>query len=92
MGEDLKIRIMAVDDEPTVLDPLKIMLEARGYEVLAIEDSREALKRLENEKRATVSEVLTVGISSPDIPDHRRTQSMSQNSCICQKDPRSENR
>jgi CheY-like chemotaxis protein len=46
----MKIRIMAVDDESAVLDPLKIMLEAHGYEVLAIEDSRKALKRLENEK------------------------------------------
>jgi CheY-like chemotaxis protein len=42
----MKIRIMAVDDEPTVLDPLKIMLEAHGYEVLAIEHSRGALKQV----------------------------------------------
>lgn len=41
---------MAVDDEPAVLELLKTMLETRGYEVLAIEDSREALKRLEVEK------------------------------------------
>jgi len=46
----MKIKIMAVDDEPAVLDVLKIMLEAHGYEVLAIKDSREALKRLEVEK------------------------------------------
>jgi len=41
---------MAVDDEPAILDPLKVMLEAHGYEVLTIRDSREALKRLEDEK------------------------------------------
>jgi len=46
----MKIKIMAVDDEPEVLDLLKTMLETRGYKVLAIEDSREALKRLEVEK------------------------------------------
>ena len=46
----MKIRIMAVDDEPAILDPLKVMLEAHGYEVLTIRDSREALKRLEDEK------------------------------------------
>ncbi|MGA3328266.1 MAG: response regulator [Terriglobia bacterium] len=46
----MKIKIMAVDDEPDVLELLKTMLETRGYEVLAIEDSREALKRLEVEK------------------------------------------
>jgi DNA-binding response OmpR family regulator len=41
---------MAVDDEPAVLDLLKTMLDSRAYEVLTIEDSREALKRLEVEK------------------------------------------
>jgi CheY-like chemotaxis protein len=46
----MKIKIMAVDDEPAVLGLLKTILETRGYEVLAIEDSREALKRLEVEK------------------------------------------
>jgi CheY-like chemotaxis protein len=46
----MKIKIMAVDDEPKVLDLLKTLLENRGYQVLAMEDSREALKRLEDEK------------------------------------------
>ena len=46
----MKIKIMAVDDEPEVLDLLKTMLETHGYEVLATDDSREALKRLEVEK------------------------------------------
>ncbi|MGA2982292.1 MAG: response regulator [Terriglobia bacterium] len=46
----MKIRIMAVDDEPAILDPLKVMLEAYGYGVVTIKDSREALKRLEVEK------------------------------------------
>jgi CheY-like chemotaxis protein len=46
----MKIKIMAVDDEPAVLNALEIMLEAHGYEVLATKDSREALKRLEVEK------------------------------------------
>ena len=46
----MKIKIMAVDDEPAVLGPLKIMLEAHGYEVLAIDDSRDALKLLGLEK------------------------------------------
>jgi CheY-like chemotaxis protein len=50
LAENMKIRIMAVDDEPAVLDLLKPMVETHGYEVLAIGDSREALKRLEDEK------------------------------------------
>ena len=40
----MKIKIMAVDDEPEVLHLLKTMLEAHGYDVLAIGDSRDALK------------------------------------------------
>jgi DNA-binding response OmpR family regulator len=46
----MNIRVMAVDDEPAVLNLLKTLLVSHGYEVLAIEDSREALKRLEDEK------------------------------------------
>jgi len=46
----VKIKIMAVDDEPVVLSMLKTLLQALGYQVLAIGDSREALKRLKIEK------------------------------------------
>ena len=42
----MKIKIMAVDDEPAVLNTLKTLLVAQGYQVVAIADSREALKRL----------------------------------------------
>jgi CheY-like chemotaxis protein len=46
----MKIKIMAVDDEPAVLNLLKTLLVSHGYEVLAIEDSREAVERLQVEK------------------------------------------
>lgn len=46
----MKLKIIAVDDELAVLDMMKTTLETRGYEVLAIADSRAALKRLEVEK------------------------------------------
>ena len=68
----MKIKIMAVDDEPAVLDPLKIMLEARGYEVLAINDSREALKRLEVEK----VEGLFVDVNMPHLNGFELTQAV----------------
>lgn len=46
----MKLRIMAVDDEPTVLNMLKAQLESMGCEVINVVDSREALKRLGEEK------------------------------------------
>jgi CheY-like chemotaxis protein len=50
MGENMKIKIMAVDDDPLDLRLLKTSLEPYGYEVLAVGDSRDALKLLEIEK------------------------------------------
>ena len=46
----MKLRVMAVDDEPAVLNLLKAQLESHGFQVIDIVDSREALKRLGEEK------------------------------------------
>lgn len=46
----MKIKIMAVDDEPAILQLLKTQLESLGCEVQGIVDSREAAERLEVEK------------------------------------------
>jgi CheY-like chemotaxis protein len=50
IGGNMKIKIMAVDDDPLDLRLLKASLEPYGYEVLAVGDSRDALKLLEVEK------------------------------------------
>jgi CheY-like chemotaxis protein len=46
----VKLRVMAVDDEPAVLNLLKAQLEAMGCEVVQVADSREAVERLNIEK------------------------------------------
>lgn len=46
----MSLRILVVDDEVPVLRLFKNMVEPLGYEVLALEDSREAVKRLERDK------------------------------------------
>ncbi|HMD84637.1 MAG TPA: response regulator [Terriglobia bacterium] len=46
----MKLRVMAVDDEPAVLNVLKLQLEFCGCEVIDMLDSREALARLREEK------------------------------------------
>jgi CheY-like chemotaxis protein len=46
----VKINIMAVDDEPAVLDLLKTQLESLGCEVQGFVDSREAAERLKVDK------------------------------------------
>ena len=46
----MKLRIMAVDDEPAILNLLKSQLESHGFIVIDVADSREALDRLKEEK------------------------------------------
>ncbi len=46
----MKLRVMAVDDEPGVLIVLKKQLETMGCEVVEMADSRKALERLKSEK------------------------------------------
>jgi CheY-like chemotaxis protein len=46
----MAMKLMIVDDEPDVLKVLKALLESLGYEVLALSDSREAARRVEQQK------------------------------------------
>lgn len=46
----MKLRVMAVDDEPAILNLLKTQLASLGCEVIDVQDSREALERLKSEK------------------------------------------
>jgi CheY-like chemotaxis protein len=49
-GCRVKLRVMAVDDEPAILNLLKVQLGILGCEVIDIADSREALERIQREK------------------------------------------
>ena len=46
----MKHKIMIVDDEPDVVDAVRTMLEAEGYEVLSAYSGKECLQKLKNEK------------------------------------------
>ena len=46
----MKLRVMAVDDDPATLFVLKSQLESQGCEVIDVVDSREASERLNQEK------------------------------------------
>ncbi|MFH1034737.1 MAG: response regulator [Pseudomonadota bacterium] len=45
----MALRILAVDDSPTILNMLSMMLRQHGYEVLAAKDGLEALERLRSQ-------------------------------------------
>jgi DNA-binding response OmpR family regulator len=45
-----KYRILVVDDEPSVLTTYRMILEQKGYEVVAAPSSEEARRALESEK------------------------------------------
>ena len=42
-------KIMAVDDEPYIIESVKTILELEGYEVISAESGGECLKKLEKE-------------------------------------------
>ncbi|MDI6917845.1 MAG: DUF835 domain-containing protein [Thermoplasmatales archaeon] len=46
----MKHKIMIVDDEPDVVDAVRTMLEAEGYEVLSAYSGKECLNKLKKEK------------------------------------------
>ncbi len=46
----MSLKILAVDDEPQVLQYVKELLQSLGYEVLALQDSRVATDRVDREK------------------------------------------
>jgi CheY-like chemotaxis protein len=46
----MSLKLLLVDDDPALLRILRDLLKSLGYEVLAIEDSQEAAKRIERQK------------------------------------------
>ncbi len=45
----MALRVLAVDDSPTMLNMLGMMLRQQGYETLTAKDGLEALQRLQNQ-------------------------------------------
>lgn len=44
-----KIRVLVIDDEPTVADALQVILSDRGYEVVVTLNGRDGLKQVDNQ-------------------------------------------
>jgi len=47
VGHDMKKKIMVVDDEPDILNSLKIVLEHHDFEVIAVDNGKKCLKEIE---------------------------------------------
>ena len=58
-----KVRILVVDDEPSMREMLRIVLRRDGYEVLVAENGRDAIDQL----RKTPVDLLLSDIKMPDI-------------------------
>ncbi len=58
-----KVRILVVDDEPSMREMLRIVLRRDGYEVLIAENGRDAIEQL----RRTTVDLLLSDIKMPDI-------------------------
>ena len=48
-GEDMKEKILLVDDDPDILDALTMILETKGYKVVTAHDGIEGLANLKAE-------------------------------------------
>ncbi len=46
----MPLKLMIVDDDPQALDLIRAVVEPLGYKTVALENSREALKRIDKEK------------------------------------------
>ena len=57
------ISILVIDDGPAVGDALKLVLEARGYEVVLVDKGREGIRQA-RQRRFTI---IIVDFSLPDI-------------------------
>ncbi len=57
--------IMIVDDEPNMLEEIRLCLESSDFEVITAANSREALERIGNRKEENVSLIL---VDAP-LPD-----------------------
>ena len=58
-----KVRILVVDDEPSMREMLRIVLRRDGYEVLIAENGRDAIEQL----RKTPVDLLLSDIKMPDV-------------------------
>ena len=68
--KDVKLRVMAVDDDAAALKLLKGLLESLGVEVIDVVDSRQALERLTQEK----VDGLFVDVLMPHVDGFRLTR------------------
>src|SRR5258705_1912716 len=58
-----KVRILVVDDEPSMREMLRIVLRRDGYDVLVAENGRDAIEQL----RTTPCDMLLSDIKMPDL-------------------------
>jgi two-component system response regulator VicR len=57
-------KIMVVDDDPQILDLIKIRLKANNYEVITSPDGKEAISRIQEER----PDLIIMDIMMPHMP------------------------
>jgi DNA-binding response OmpR family regulator len=65
--ENAVARILAVDDSPTILEMIKAILVAGGYEVITAADGQEALNMARSEK----PELILLDVMLPKLDGYR---------------------
>ena len=65
MNDARKLRILVVDDDPSILELLSIVLEMAGYEVLTAGDGAQAVSLLQNLVPESLVDVIMVDLMMP---------------------------
>lgn len=70
------IRILVVEDEPSISDPLAYLLEKEGYEVTVVEDGHSAVEEFErNGSDLVLLDIMLPGMPGTDVIRQIRTTS-----------------
>lgn len=67
MEQDMKSKILVVDDEPNIVEFLEIDLSGAGYEVITAYNGKEALKRVKEER----PDLILLDVMMPELNGFR---------------------
>ncbi len=68
-------KILVVDDEPTILELLKALLEGEGFEVITAENGQDALRKLEK----LTPDLIIMDMMMPGMSGRETTEQIRKN-------------
>jgi DNA-binding NtrC family response regulator len=63
LGESMPVKVLVIDDDPTMLDLARFHLQAQGYEVVTVETGADGIQQAEKQK----FEIVLTDLNLPDM-------------------------